>query len=172
MFNISSSSLFICAEVSLAGIKFCSTAYWTFTALMTPLLFGVCGYIGYYLVNQYRCDVEKGWHRDGVDIVWTTQRAIIFPIFGFLAGMSASLVAVGVGLLLTPIMLDLHLDAEVVAANSAMLHLMSSMAALIAFALSSDGLWSHSAILAAVSMFGQIFGQAVVDMLVHSSFFS
>jgi hypothetical protein len=73
----------------------------------------------------------------------------------------------GVGLLLTPIMLDLNMAPESVAATSALMHLLSAMAALVNYAIAGDLLWQHCLVFFFCSTCGQICGQTVVDFLVR-----
>jgi uncharacterized membrane protein YfcA len=74
-----------------------------------------------------------------------------------------------VGLLLTPIMLDLNMAPESVAATSALMHLLSAMAALVNYAIAGDLLWQHCLVFFFCSTAGQVFGQIIVDHLVKSS---
>lgn len=70
------------------------------------------------------------------------------------------------GLLLTPIMLDLNMAPEAVAATSALMHLLSALAALVDYGIAGDILWQHCLLFFGCSTLGQVCGQSIVDWLV------
>ncbi len=152
---------------SIAGIKFCSPVFWTFTGLLAPAILVVGGVIGWLFVRKYRSDVESGSVMEGVDLKWTPTQVIVYPLMSLGAGLFASMLGTGVGLLLTPIMLDLNMEPEVVAVTSAFLHLLGAIASLIGYAIANQVLWYMCLVMAAVAAAGQVVGQSVVDFLVR-----
>lgn len=134
---------------------------------MAPALILLGGLIGFLLVRQYRANVEKGLVQEGVDLKWTPTQVIVFPLMAVFSGLFASLLGTGVGLLLTPIMLDLNMETEAVAATSALMHLLSALAALVDYSIANEVLWYHCLVLLVVSCAGQLFGQSIVDFLVR-----
>jgi uncharacterized membrane protein YfcA len=85
----------------------------------------------------------------------------------FFAGVFASMIGFGGGLLLSPIMLDLNMPPETVAATSSLIHLMSASAAVINYSIAGMLLWQHALIFAAVALIGQFVGQTIVDYYVR-----
>ena len=152
---------------SIAGIMFCSPAFWTFTGLLAPAILAVGAVIGWLFVRKYRSDVESGSVMEGVDLKWTPSQVIVYPLMSLGAGLFASMLGTGVGLLLTPIMLDLNMEPEVVAVTSAFLHLLGAIASLIGYAIANQVLWYMCLVMAVVAAAGQVVGQSVVDFLVR-----
>jgi hypothetical protein len=99
-------------QISVAGIEFCSTDYWIFTGLETPALIALSVVIGVYLVRRTAREKQFSRFDQDVDLDWNTVRVIWYPIMAFFAGVFASMIGFGGGLLLSPLMLDLGIAPQ------------------------------------------------------------
>jgi len=153
-------------QKSLVGIQFCSQSFWIFTLVQAPGLIALSGLAGWYLVRTYRNKQLRRLVQPDVDLEWTTVRVLWYPVFAFFAGVFASMIGFGGGLLLAPIMLDLNMPPETVAATAALIHIMSASAAIVNYTIAGMLLWQHAVFFAAVSFTGQFVGQFIVDFLV------
>lgn len=90
--------------VSLVGIKVCSVAYWIILILLFPVLivFTIC--IGIYLHKTYVKLVKSGFNFIEGDIAWTKKRVVFVSTISILAGIVASLLGLGGGMVIGPIL--------------------------------------------------------------------
>jgi hypothetical protein len=158
------------AEPSVVGIGFCSASFWTFTGFTVAILIAIVCYVGFTLTQEHQASVESGLYIPDVDINWTRTHVILIPLMSVVAGLVSSLFGIGVCIVISPCLLYLKFMPELVAANASMLQLLSALSTLVGFAIANQGLWMHALVLGFVSVFGQLFGQSVVDLWVRLPF--
>lgn len=90
--------------VSLVGIKVCSVAYWIILILLFPLLIVFTIFIGIYLHKTYIKQVKSGFNFIEGDIAWTKKRVFFVSTISILAGIVASLLGLGGGMVIGPIL--------------------------------------------------------------------
>jgi len=101
-----------------------SGLYWFLTIILLPLLFAITYFYGKQLVKEHR-DRSLSSYAPG-DIFWNKKNVLIYPLIASSAGVAASLLGVGGGMITGPIMLELGVLPEVSRVTSAYMILFTS----------------------------------------------
>jgi uncharacterized membrane protein YfcA len=78
-----------------------------------------------YLVQLHDKKEQLGYHFHEGDLKWTAKRAYIICTVALVSGILASLLGVGGGMVLSPIMLELGVLPEIAAATSSFMLVIS-----------------------------------------------
>eukprot|EP00003_Mantamonas_plastica_P024629 TRINITY_DN4626_c0_g1_i1.p2 TRINITY_DN4626_c0_g1~~TRINITY_DN4626_c0_g1_i1.p2 ORF type:complete len:192 (-),score=56.87 TRINITY_DN4626_c0_g1_i1:294-869(-) len=118
---------------SMIGVEVCSSMYWTLT--FVPIAFVISGiaFLVHRMIQTNKHKEEIGYQHIEGDIVYTTEKAAGIAAFGMLAGIMAGLLGIGGGMLLNPLMLELHVVPEVTAATSAFMVFWTSLSSTVQY---------------------------------------
>jgi len=151
---------------SIVGLETCSITYWGLFTSIFPVLFALT-----YLVARYLIDLENKKCRlhykfmQG-DIRYTPTNTIIVSLVSLGSGVLASLLGIGGGMVLSPVMLELEVLPAVTAATASYMILFTSISACVQFAVLQRILWDYGGTLTVIGFFAATIGQTVLTWLV------
>eukprot|EP01028_Stygiella_incarcerata_P001404 TRINITY_DN1244_c0_g1_i1.p1 TRINITY_DN1244_c0_g1~~TRINITY_DN1244_c0_g1_i1.p1 ORF type:complete len:594 (+),score=153.12 TRINITY_DN1244_c0_g1_i1:137-1783(+) len=103
---------------SMVGIEMCSVEYWLLVLTSIPLLGGVTETVRRILQRQHEEKTEIGYKFADGEIHWTKRNAFLYPFLCIFAGITTSLLGIGGGMILSPMMFALGMTPQVTAATS------------------------------------------------------
>ena len=109
---------------SIIGVEFCSTWYWVLTFGPFPI---------YALINWWMYTVARNYPIVGKDADISFKTAFVLMMSGFVAGIAAGFLGIGGGMIKGPMMLNLDIEAEEMAATSTFMILLTSSATSIQY---------------------------------------
>eukprot|EP00026_Physarum_polycephalum_P007771 Phypoly_transcript_07837.p1 GENE.Phypoly_transcript_07837~~Phypoly_transcript_07837.p1 ORF type:complete len:476 (+),score=19.90 Phypoly_transcript_07837:130-1557(+) len=154
-------------EVSIVGIKACSLKYWATAMAIFPVIFLIWGYEGYGSIRETNRKINNGIPTSIGDVKWTLARVIGVGWVSFLAGILASLLGVGGGLIKGPVLIELGLPPEVVAATSSYMILFTSISASVQYIIIGSVMWDYGAVLFGIGLIASFAGQTLLYWLVE-----
>ena len=152
---------------SIIGVSQCTPAYWLMNLVIFVfyVLFTIAG--TYYIVYVTRKKVQLGYNFDSYDLVWTWKPISIFILFGFLAGLGASLLSFGGSVILGPVMLRLGVRPEVSAGTSTAICVLTSSISIIQYAIAGKLELTYGFWLFCFSLVGSGVGIGVIKAIVN-----
>eukprot|EP01130_Rhizamoeba_saxonica_P010312 TRINITY_DN4220_c0_g1_i3.p1 TRINITY_DN4220_c0_g1~~TRINITY_DN4220_c0_g1_i3.p1 ORF type:complete len:420 (-),score=54.50 TRINITY_DN4220_c0_g1_i3:554-1813(-) len=103
---------------SIIGIERCTSEYWGVLISLFPVLLILTIFIIRYLIKNESLKTRNGYSFQTGDIRWTKKKTIATGLISAFAGILSSLLGIGGGMVLSPVMLELHVLPEVTAATS------------------------------------------------------
>jgi len=152
---------------SLVDIKTCTVEYWILFLTVFPLLAITQFFIVRNLLkSEERKDLSDFPYVEG-DIHWTAKKAYLVVFVSIFAGLLSTLIGIGGGMVIGPLLLEFGLLADVAAATSSFMILFTSASSIVQYAtlgrIPSDyGLFSFF-----LGIFYGVVGQTVLDYLVR-----
>ena len=143
-----------------------SLEYWAIKISTIPLLAAVAWYCGRELVRRDKLKVRMGYRFQASEMQWTSRAAVHYPIVCISAGVAAGLLGIGGGMLKGPIMLEMGLPPQVVAATAAYMLFWTTASTSIQFGIMGEMLWDYGALLFAVGVLSSIVGQEILSWFV------
>lgn len=143
-----------------------SLEYWAIKVSTIPLLTLVAWYCGRELVRRDNLKVRSGYRFQSSEMQWTSRAALHYPIVCISAGVAAGLLGIGGGMLKGPIMLEMGLPPQVVAATAAYMLFWTTASTSIQFGIMGEMLWDYGALLFVVGVLSSIVGQEVLSWFV------
>lgn len=153
--------------VSPLGIKGCSPMYWVVTLAVFPLIFVIWGYVGWSVIKKSKKREQAGLPPVIGDVVWTVNRVALVGSVSLLAGVLASLLGVGGGLIKGPVLLELGISPDVTAATSSYMILFTSLSSSIQYILLGKLVWDYGLVLFILGLMASFLGQTFLNYLVH-----
>ena len=151
-----------CSTPSMIGIQMCSVYYWILVLMALPLL----GAVGYGASSILRHDHEKKNECSYIfakgEIQWTGNNLLLFPFLCMLSGITTSLLGIGGGMLLSPMLLALGMTPDVTAATSAYTILFTESSIGIQFILLGMMQLDYAAALLILGFISALLGRFVV----------
>jgi uncharacterized membrane protein YfcA len=89
---------------SLAGIETCTPIFWSLFLLIFPVLILFQVFHSRFLINRHQVKLAAGFVFVQGDVKWTKDSIIKVSLASFLAGILASLLGLGGGMVLSPLM--------------------------------------------------------------------
>lgn len=151
---------------SVVGIKTCSATYWVLMVLLFPVLFGITWYIAGQLVKLYHFKRLCGFQFLNSDIEWTEKRTYITMAVATGAGCLSSLLGVGGGMLINPLLLEMGVAPDCTAATSSLMILFTSISAVAQYGIIGRIQWDYAAFLFILGLLGSIVGQHALGVIV------
>jgi len=152
--------------VSPVGIVMCSPVYWVVSFSVFPLIFALWGYVGSHVVRKSQKRVRAGLPPVIGDCVWTPLRVFAVGVFSFIAGILASLLGIGGGLIKGPVLLELGMSADVTAATSSYMILFTSMSSSLQYVILKQLPWDYGSALFILGLAASFVGQTVLNWVV------
>jgi len=118
---------------SMIGIENCSGTYFGFLVGLTVVLIGIDILTGWMLIRLTKFREECNYEYDSGDLHWDLKKTVIVGTVGFIAGLGAGLLGIGVGLVMNPVMLRMGVRPEVAAASSSFMILFAASFATIQY---------------------------------------
>jgi uncharacterized membrane protein YfcA len=154
------------ATSSPVGIIKCTPSYWLTSFAIFPLIFAVWGYVGNHVIRKSQKRQAAGLPPLPGDCVWSAKRVIIVGIVSFIAGILASLLGVGGGMIKGPVLLELGMSADVTAATSSYMILFTSMSSSIQYIIVGKLPWDYGVVLFFLGVVASFAGQSALNWLV------
>jgi len=152
--------------VSIIGIKGCSTNYWLLAFGIFPILFLVSLFWARKLVsmNEYK---EKLYYpfKQG-DLHWTKNRTVVISLVALLAGIVSSLLGIGGGMVIVPIILELQVLPEVIVATSSFMILFTSLASVMQYIIQQELKLDYAIWFGILGAISSLVGQTILSYLV------
>jgi uncharacterized membrane protein YfcA len=168
LFGITLHSIFLGGKggPSVVGIRTCSAPYWIVLWGIFPFLLIGSWFIGRDLVNRYHHKVRYGFQFLDSDIQWTPRLTYITMVVAVGAGVLSSLLGVGGGMLINPLMLTLGVAPDCTAATSSLMILFTAISAIAQYALLGRIQWDYGILLLILGTIGSVLGQHVLGKIV------
>ncbi|GAM21323.1 hypothetical protein SAMD00019534_044980 [Acytostelium subglobosum LB1] len=112
-------------EYSVIGVKLCSVPYWILSFAIVPLVVVVWVFTARRLYSNFQRNQADGIIIEG-DIRYTRNAIILLAGLSVLAGVLASLLGIGGGMIKGPVLLAMGLSPDIVAATSSFMILFTS----------------------------------------------
>jgi uncharacterized membrane protein YfcA len=158
---------FIKRDPDSIGIPTCSAGYWVLTFIAVPIVGGIGLAFSRSVVARDARKTALGYPFVEGDIVWTRQRIVNTNVVSLVAGCIASLLGIGGGMVLGPLMLQLNVLPEVTAATSSLIIFFSSWLSTIQYLAIGRIDPSYGAIFFVLGMIDSLVGVSVLTHIVH-----
>jgi len=151
---------------SLVGIQLCSTSYWLVLISIFPILFTFQYYIVKGILLYKKKKEENKFPFQEGDIRWTNLRAFVTVFISIIAGVLSSLLGIGGGMVIGPLLLELGVLANVSAATSSFMILFTSASSIVQFAALGLIPYDYGLFLFVVGFFYGHVGQSFLNFIV------
>jgi uncharacterized membrane protein YfcA len=145
----------------------CSSTYWIFIGCSILSSLFIMLLISIYLKYRTRKKINVGYNFDDCDLIWNFRPSFICSLAAMVAGLSAGLLSIGGGIVMTPIMLKLGLRPQVVVPTSSVLYVLTSSTAIVFYIISDKLLYSYSVLVSGSCFIGSILGIFGIKLLVN-----
>lgn len=152
---------------SIAGIETCSKSYWWLMVLPFPFLLIGSWYIGRRMVKRYELKLLCAFNFLESDILWDAAKTRYAVAVGMFAGCLSSLLGVGVGMLVNPLLLGMGVSPDVSAATSSLMILFTSLSAIAQYGILGRIQWDYAGYLFVLGLLGSVIGQYVLGRIVR-----
>ncbi|GAM18396.1 hypothetical protein SAMD00019534_015710 [Acytostelium subglobosum LB1] len=112
-------------EYSIVGVKLCSPGYWVLAFAIWPVVMVAWALTSRFLYSQWLNNQTMGISIEG-DIRYTRKTIILLGLLSIMAGVLASLLGIGGGMIKGPVLLSMGLSPDIVAATSSFMILFTS----------------------------------------------
>jgi len=152
---------------SIINLSHCSPGYWAIFILIVPILLSFQYLIGKHSMQE-EIKKESNFYpyKDG-DIRLTFKNVLIISLVSAFAGIFASLLGIGGGMVLSPLLLELGVLANVAAATSSFMILFTSISSIIQYTILGRIMLDYGIALATIGLLSSIVGQTFLDWLVR-----
>jgi len=157
-------------EDSIAGIHYCSTAFWGVFGAIPVIQMIFSAYFGKMEINRTALDDGTAVQRtsskallDYADVEWNWTNVIRYMVYAFVCGLLAGCLGIGGGLVLSPLLLELGFYPAVASAISGMAVLVTSTSALLAYALADRVYWQFVILLMPLTFISTLIGKVLID---------
>nr|CAG4717677.1 unnamed protein product [Naegleria fowleri] len=150
---------------SVLGIAKCSVEYWVIVGASFPLLLLMSGIAGVILRYLHHKKEQHGYNYLEGDIRWTTRNVTLIPLVFFTAGLAASLLGIGGGLVVGPLLLEMGVHPLVGVATSSFTVLLTGSSTAIQFLIMGVVSWDYFCWYFVCGILSGIAGQVVVALL-------
>lgn len=121
-------------EGVLDGIPECSAGWWVWYMLPIPVFASIAFAIGRFVLAPLHERRERaGYAYLSSDLKWDLDTLKQFPLISFVAGVAASLLGIGGGMVLGPMMLDLCILPQVVSATNGFLIILTASGSVVQY---------------------------------------
>jgi uncharacterized membrane protein YfcA len=123
----------LCLVGLATGVKYLtvcgSSAYWIVTAAYIPGMGVFTLFAGRKLHTQYLKKEELGYQYAEGDLMYTTVNVLKWPTWFLISGLLASLLGIGGGMVIGPLLLEMNMDPAVANGTTALMTLFTASAA-------------------------------------------
>jgi len=151
---------------SLVGVVMCSGLYWGLFVTIIPILILITLVVGYHLVKQEFKKQRLHYKFVKGDVRWTPNYTLVISALSLGAGILSSLLGIGGGMILSPMMLEMQVLPEVVSATATYMILFTSLSAVVQFSVLGRIIWDYAGVYCVIGFFSAIVGQSVLSYIV------
>ena len=145
---------------SAIGVHCGSGGYWAVTVGGVVLLGSLTLYIRKGVLDEIKTTGLQG------DIKWTAKNTLQYPAICVICGIMAGLMGIGGGMVVGPLLIELGVMPQVVAATSAYTVLITATSATVQFMIGGTLQYDYAAVVASIGLVATFFGQWVVDGMI------
>ena len=145
---------------SAIGVHCGTGGYWAVTIAGVLLLGGLTLYIRKGVLDEIKETGQQG------DIKWTPKNTLQYPAICVICGIMAGLMGIGGGMVVGPLLIELGVVPQVVAATSAYTVLITASSATVQFCIGGTLQYDYAAVVASIGLVATFFGQWVVDGMI------
>jgi uncharacterized membrane protein YfcA len=149
----------------IADIEFCSGLYWGITVIQFMTIVLICICVGMHLRYAHTKKKRNNYNFQKGDIKWTIVNTFILPPLFILAGLLASSLGLGGGIIKGPIMLELKMLPEVVVATSSFMIFFTSMGSVSQYLILGKLPVDYTILYAINGFISAIIGQLIVGYI-------
>jgi hypothetical protein len=151
---------------SILGISKCSGGYFLLIFVFSVVLVVITVLVANMLVKRTNLKKELGYDWDENDMLWSYKKVVVICLVSAAAGSGASILGIGGGSVIGPMMLAFKIRPEQTAATSSFILLFTSSISIVQFI--SNGMvdMPYGGILLLVSFVGSTTGVLVIKNLV------
>jgi len=146
-------------------LPICTHDFWVMWTVIWPIVGVMTTCVVAYFIWLDNRRREVGIPRD-TQSLFTVKKSMFICAFSLFAGILSSLLGIGGGILLSPLMLELGVSPDATAATSSFMILWTSLAAIIQFILDSRLPYDYSPTYLGLGFISSIVGQVVMSALV------
>mmetsp|Transcript_20529 Transcript_20529/g.26572 ORF Transcript_20529/g.26572 Transcript_20529/m.26572 type:complete len:471 (+) Transcript_20529:59-1471(+) len=117
----------------IGDLKGCTAGYWAWYFVPVPFFVGLSAFVIYKLNQDYQHKKQINWEYQPGDLQWDPKTQKKMPVVGFVAGVCASLVGIGGGMVTGPLFLELGLNPKVSSSSSAFMILFTGMSSVVQY---------------------------------------
>lgn len=151
---------------SLVGIRTCTVTYWLLMVLLFPVLLAISWYIAKHLVELYYLKRSVDFEFLKSDIEWTPRRTYAITGVAFASGSLSSMLGIGGGMLINPLLLHMGVAPDCSAATSSLMILFTSISSSTQYALIGRIQWDYAFLFLILGLLGSVAGQHVLGVIV------
>eukprot|EP01125_Pyxidicula_operculata_P001094 TRINITY_DN1099_c0_g2_i1.p1 TRINITY_DN1099_c0_g2~~TRINITY_DN1099_c0_g2_i1.p1 ORF type:complete len:379 (-),score=65.54 TRINITY_DN1099_c0_g2_i1:163-1299(-) len=152
---------------SVYTIKKCSWEYWLISFCIFPILILITILISLHMMKLHKKRVSLGYVFDKEDVKWSKKVTSIVACVSGGSGILASLLGIGGGMILTPMMLELKVNTQVTSATSTYMLFFTSLSSLIQFSVLGQVKWDYGVTLLIIGFFTSVIGQTGINYIVR-----
>jgi uncharacterized membrane protein YfcA len=149
-------------DASKLGVACGSALYWSLTLVAVPVALGVSVWARAWLLRDNRSKARVNYKFARGDVRWTTRTSVLFPVVCSVAGLAAGMFGVGGGIVKSPLMLEMGLLPDVVAATSATMILFTSAVCVSSNIVYGAIAFDYAALLFALGFVGTFAGRLLL----------
>jgi len=158
-------------EESMAGVYYCSGAFWGIYAAIPIVQMGFSAYFGKMEIDKMALDdnlnaVQRTSSKallDYKEVEWNWGNVARYMIYAFVCGSLAGCLGIGGGLVLSPLLLELGFYPAVASGISGMAVLVTSTSALFAYGLAKKVYWQFVILLMPLTFISTMIGKVLID---------
>jgi len=158
-------------EESMAGVYYCSGAFWGVYAAIPIVQMGFSAFFGKMEIDKKALDdnlnaVQRTSSKallDYKEVEWNWTNVARYMIYAFVCGSLAGCLGIGGGLVLSPLLLELGFYPAVASGISGMAVLVTSTSALFAYGLAKKVYWQFVILLMPLTFISTMIGKVLID---------
>ncbi|XP_049849411.1 uncharacterized protein LOC126318632 [Schistocerca gregaria] len=150
------------SDKSIAHVDRCSPLYWGLHGLFLFVFSVVTLRIAVVMYKNYRKKVRFNFQFQDSDIRWNIKHLIATIIVGLASGILASLLGIGGGMVITPLMLELKVAPDCTAATSSFIILSTSLVSIAQYAVLGRVALDYAIALFIVGILASVTGNLVI----------
>jgi uncharacterized membrane protein YfcA len=147
-------------SASAIGVQCNTGGYWATIIVGSILLIVITAYIRKVVLDGIAKNGASG------DIKWDAENTIKYPAICVVCGIMAGLMGIGGGMVVGPLLIELGVVPQVVAATSAYTVVITASSATVQFMVMGSLQYDYGGFFAAVGLVTTFFGQWVVDGMI------
>ena len=155
--------LLVIATTVKLGTDCNSATFWGLHAAYIPVLWSFS--IGYGIVmgKKHERKVDMGYAWVDGDILWTKTRIVWYPLMFFFAGLMASLLGIGGGMVIAPLLLEIGMHPSVANATTGVMTLFTASSATIQYLLQDMETYDYFLWYMTVAFVAGLIGRFVIN---------